>query len=56
MRFYLNKIGGHLQELAVLAVVFIPLDRHLETPQILELCALCAAILFVGIEIERRTR
>lgn len=56
MRFYLNKIGGHFQELAILALVFVPLERSLTHPQIVELGAACAAIIVAGIEMERRTR
>lgn len=56
MRYYLHKIGGHLQELAVLAMVFVPLDRRLTTEQIVVLYATCGVILLVGIELERRTR
>lgn len=37
MRFYLNKIGGHLQELAVLAMVFVPLDLHLNLHAVIAL-------------------
>ena len=40
MKFYLHKIGGHLQELAVLMIVFVPLDRHLTMRQIAELADL----------------
>ncbi len=53
MRFYLNKIGGHFQELAILALVFVPLERSLTHPQIVELGAACAAIIVAGIEMER---
>ncbi len=56
MRFYLNKIGGHLQELAVLAIVFVPLDGHLTHHGIVVLGVCCAFIIAVGIEMERRTR
>jgi len=56
MRFYLNKIGSHLQELAVLALVFVPLDGHLTHKGIGVLCASCVFTMAVGIETERRTR
>lgn len=56
MRFYINKIGGHLQELAVLAAVFVPLDRNLTSHERLMLWGFCGAIITVGIEMERRTR
>jgi hypothetical protein len=56
MRFYLHKIGGHLQEIAVLAAVFVPLDRNLTLHESLMLWGFCGAILIVGIEMERRTR
>jgi hypothetical protein len=56
MRFYLHKIGGHLQELAVLALVFVPLDSHLTHKGIAVLCASCVFTMVVGIEMERRTR
>lgn len=56
MRFYLNKIGGHLQELAILAMVFVPLDRHLNLKDSLLLYVPLAIILLAGIETERRTR
>lgn len=57
MKFYLHKIGGHLQELAVLAMVFVPLDSHgLTSVQLVLLVAICIAIMMVGIELERRTR
>ena len=36
LKFYLHKIGGHTQELTVLAMVFVPLDAHkLSPPEIL---------------------
>lgn len=56
MRFYLHKIGGHLQEVAVLAAVFVPLDRNLTTTDKLITWAACGAIITIGIEIERRNR
>jgi hypothetical protein len=56
MRFYLHKIGGHLQELAVLVLVFVPLDSHLTHHGIAMLGASCAFTMIVGIEMERRTR
>jgi len=56
MRYYLNKIGGHLQEIAVLAAVFVPLDRNLTVHQSIMSWCLCGAIIAVGIEMERRTR
>jgi hypothetical protein len=34
MRFYISRIGGHLQELAVLALIFVPLDRYLNSASI----------------------
>lgn len=57
MRFYLQKIGSHFQELAVLAMVFVPLDAHnLARREIVAVYALSAVMLFAGIEMERRTR
>ena len=56
MKFYLHKTGEHLQELAILALVFVPLDRHLTMHGIAVLAMPCTAILLVGIEMERRTR
>jgi hypothetical protein len=55
MRFYLRKVAGHLQELAVLAAVFVPLDRNLTNRQSLMVWGFCGAIIVVGIEIERRS-
>jgi hypothetical protein len=57
MRFYLHKIGGHLQELAVLAMVFVPLDYHgLTLRQGVFLFGVCCVMMVFGIEMERRTR
>jgi hypothetical protein len=57
MRFYLYKIGGHLQELAVLAMVFVPLDyQGLTVKQGVLLFVVCCVIMGLGIEMERRTR
>jgi hypothetical protein len=56
MRFYIRKIGEHLQELAVLAVIFVPLDHHLTTRGIIYLAVGCGAILVAGIEMERRAK
>lgn len=56
MRFYIHKIGEHLQELAVLAAVFVPLDRSLTIHQIVMLWVACGVIIIGGIEMERRTR
>jgi hypothetical protein len=56
LNFYLHKIGGHLQELAVLAMVFVPLDAHnLTRREILFLYVGSAAMLLAGIEMDRRT-
>lgn len=54
MRFYLRKIGEHLQELAVLAAVFVPLDAHLTSGKVLVLWGGCGVIITIGIEMERR--
>jgi hypothetical protein len=54
MRFYLHKIGGHLQELAILAMVFVPLDRGVTARKMIVLWGICGTILMVGIEMERR--
>jgi hypothetical protein len=56
MRFYISKIGGHLQELAVLALIFVPLDRHLTVHQYMVEAPICAVIIMIGIEMERRVR
>ena len=57
MKFYLHKIGGHFQELAVLAMVFVPLDAHGLTKRAVSLLYVgCCVMLFVGIELERRYR
>jgi hypothetical protein len=55
MRLNLHKISEHIQKLALVAIVFIPLHRHVTTHQIVVLWAVCGAILLVGIEVERRT-
>jgi hypothetical protein len=39
MPFYLRKIGEHLQELAILAMVFVPLDHGLTAHQMMALWA-----------------
>lgn len=54
MKFYLRKIGEHLQELAVLAAVFVPLDAHLTNGKVLVLWVGCGVIITMGIEMERR--
>lgn len=54
MKFYIRKVGEHLQELAVLAAVFVPLDAHLTTSEKLIMWAGCGVIITVGIEMERR--
>ena len=57
MRFYLHKIGEHLQEFAVLAMVFVPLDLHNLSPHtVLSLYVISSLVLLLGIELERRTR
>ena len=53
-RFYLRKIGEHMQEFAVLAAVFVPLDMKLTIRNILVLWIACGAIIIIGIEMERR--
>lgn len=54
MRFYLRKIGGHMQEVAVLAAVFVPLDMKLTNVEKLITWGVCGAIITIGIEMERR--
>jgi hypothetical protein len=54
MRFYLHKIAGHLHRLAVIAIVFVPLDRRLTIHQITVLCVICGALLLACLEMERR--
>lgn len=56
MRFYLNKIGGHLQELAILGMIFILLDLRFTIHEIIALWGGGIAILLTGTEMERRTR
>ena len=56
MRFYFQKIGEHFQELALLAMVFVPLDRTLATRSLLLIEGACVVMLFIGIETERRAR
>ncbi len=53
-KFYIKKIGEHLQELGILALVFVPLDRALSAGKTLLLLGVCSAVIVAGIEMERR--
>jgi len=55
-QYYTRKIGQHLQELGILLLVFIPLERGLTIKQILVVFTICTTIVIVGIEMERRTK
>jgi hypothetical protein len=54
MRFYLQKIGEHLQKLAVLAIVVVPLERHLTIHQVVVSWAVFSVIALLGMQVERR--
>jgi hypothetical protein len=54
-QFYIKKIGQHLQELAILGLIFIPLDKGLTGKQLLLTLATCSVAVVIGIEMERRT-
>jgi hypothetical protein len=56
MRFYFQKIGEHLQKLAVLAIVLVPLKRHLTIHQVVVSWVVFSVIALVGIQVERRAR
>jgi hypothetical protein len=56
MGFYFHKIGEHLQRLAVLAIVLVPLDRRLTLHQVVVSWVVFTVIVLIGIEVERRTR
>ena len=56
MRFYLHKIRSHLQELAVLLAVFVPLDAHnLARRELAAVYIVTVVILATAVEMERRT-
>jgi hypothetical protein len=51
MRFYFCKIGEHLQKLAMLAIVVVPLDRHLTIDQTVVSWVVFSVIGLVGFKL-----
>lgn len=56
MRFYIHKGGQHLQELGILALIFMPLDAKLHGSRLLMTLAGSVIIIVAGMEMERRSQ